>query len=148
MPAGVHQFAPGAAKVARSKRGLTLDELALLLDCSAQTVSAWEAGNSAPSPRHLVTLADALGVHVDDLLRGPANRADLTGLRERAGLTGSEVAQALGLHKTSWSRIERGYRPIPSAVVLVLATHYRLDQEAIQQAWQRGRDAVTRRARR
>lgn len=149
VPAGgVHQFASGAAKVARSKRGLTLNELALLVDCSAPTVSAWEGGRSSPNPRHLAKLAEVLGVHVDDLLRVPANRADLAGLRDRAGLTGTEVAAALALHKTSWSRIEHGYRPIPQRSLPVLAALYQLDEDAIQQAWTRTREAATRRARR
>lgn len=149
VPAGgVHQFASGAAKVARSRRGLTLNDLALLLGCSAQTVSVWEAGKSSPSPRHLVALAAALDVHVDDLIRGPANLADLAGLRERAGMTGSEVAATLGLHKTSWSRIERGYRPLPDRAVELLTTMYKVDADVVQQAWKRGREGATRRARR
>ena len=73
---GVHLFAHGVLRRARSERGLTIRDLSLLLDVSPQAATAWEQGKSAPSPRHLRELAAVLRITADDLLRTPLNEAD------------------------------------------------------------------------
>jgi transcriptional regulator with XRE-family HTH domain len=143
---GVHLFAHGVLRRARSERGLTIRDLSLLLDVSPQAATAWEQGKSAPSPRHLRELAAVLRITADDLLRTPLNEADLASLRERAGLSATEVARAVGIHRSALSEIERGYRKLPDRLVGELASMYGRDKEVIGQAWQRGRDAATRRA--
>jgi DNA-binding XRE family transcriptional regulator len=130
---GVHLFAHGVLRRARSERGLTIRDLSLLLDVSPQAATACE-------------LAAVLRITADDLLRTPLNEADLASLRERAGLSATEVARAVGIHRSALSEIERGYRKLPDRLVGELASMYGRDKEVIAQAWQRGRDAATRRA--
>lgn len=81
----------------RESRGLSVRELAAVLDLSIQAVTAWERRQSTPSPRHLRSLASALGVTIDDLTSTPADQADLISLRFRAGLTAMEVASQLAI---------------------------------------------------
>ena len=147
MPStGVHLFAHGVLRRVRSERGLTIRDLSLLLDVSPQAATAWEQGKSTPSPGHLRKLAEVLKISTDDLLRTPLNEADLASLRERAGLSAAEVARSVGVHRSALSEIERGYRKLPARLHSQLASLYGRDQAMIASAWQRGRDAATRRA--
>ena len=147
MPStGVHLFAHGVLRRARSERGLTIRDLALLLDVSPQAATAWEQGKSSPSPGHLGKLAEVLGISTDDLLRTPLNQADLASLRERAGLSATDVARVVGIHRSALSEIERGYRKLPERLRDQLASLYHRDPAMILRAWQRGRDTATRRA--
>jgi len=148
MPSGgVRGFAPGVVRRARSERGLSLRELAALLDLSVQAVTAWEQGRSTPAPRHFLALAKALHVTVDDLIRIPITEADLVSLRDRAGMTGTEVAAELDIHKSAFSEIEHGYRRLPARLVQPLARIYQRPESMITAAWERGRADLTRRAR-
>ena len=147
MPStGVHLFAHGVLRRARSERGLTIRDLALLLEVSPQAATAWEQGKSAPSPGHLGKLAEVLRISTDDLLRIPLNEANLASLRERAGLSATDVARSVGIQRSALSEIERGYRKLPDRLRGQLASLYRRDPAMIARAWQRGRDSATRRA--
>jgi transcriptional regulator with XRE-family HTH domain len=147
MPStGVHLFAHGVLRRVRSERGLTIRDLSLLLDVSPQAATAWEQGKSTPSPGHLRKLAEVLRISTDDLLRTPLNEADLASIRERAGLSATEVARSVGVHRSALSEIERGYRKLPPQLCNRLSALYGRDQAMIAEAWQRGRDAATRRA--
>lgn len=70
----------------RKKKGYKQDELAEKLGVSAQAVSKWENDVSCPDITLLTSLADALGVSLDDLLRGKkeAERAVLMSEEERS----------------------------------------------------------------
>lgn len=54
----------------RKEKGLTQQQLADLLNLSNKTISKWESGMGSPDISNLPPLADALGVSVDELLRG------------------------------------------------------------------------------
>uniref|UniRef100_UPI004056F30F helix-turn-helix domain-containing protein n=1 Tax=Agathobacter sp. TaxID=2021311 RepID=UPI004056F30F len=54
----------------RKKKGLTQQQLADQLNLSNKTISKWESGAGSPDVGNLPVLADALGVTVDELLRG------------------------------------------------------------------------------
>lgn len=56
----------------RSRAGLKQAQIADRLGVSAQTVSKWECGLSAPDLDNLIALSDLLCVRVDDLLRAEA----------------------------------------------------------------------------
>lgn len=60
---------------AREERGLTQAELAESVHVSAQTVGAWEAGEMLDS-EHLLPLAAALGIGVEEILRGCGEAAE------------------------------------------------------------------------
>ena len=55
----------------RRERGLTQRQLAETLLVSDKAVSRWETGRGLPDVENLAALADALGVSVAELLRGP-----------------------------------------------------------------------------
>lgn len=148
MPAGgTHGFSPGYLRRARSERDISLRDLALLLDLSTQAVTAWERGTSSPSPKHLAALAEVLRVSVDDLIRIPITEAELASLRDRAGLTGADVAAALETHRSAWSEIEQGYRRLPARLVPPLSALLGRTESEVTQAWERARTNATRRAR-
>lgn len=54
----------------RKEKNLTQEALATLLGVERTTVTMWESGQNTPPTKYLVTLADALGCTLDDLLRG------------------------------------------------------------------------------
>ena len=60
----------------RKLRGWTQQELADQLGVTNRSVSKWETGETLPETGQLIPLADAFGVTVDELLRGP--KAPLT----------------------------------------------------------------------
>lgn len=59
----------------RKQRGLTQQQLADELCLSNKTISKWELGLGSPDVGNLPPLADALGVTVDELLRGEVNES-------------------------------------------------------------------------
>lgn len=54
----------------RRVKGLTQQQLADKVNLSNKTISKWESGAGSPDIGNLTSLADALGVTVDELLRG------------------------------------------------------------------------------
>jgi len=62
----------------RQMRRLTQDELAIAVGVSRSAVAQWESGRSGQATPHLRRLADALGVQVDDLMRGGDQHATET----------------------------------------------------------------------
>ena len=60
----------------RKKQGLTQQQLADKLILSNKTISKWESGNGSPDISNLPVLADALGISVDELLRGELNKPE------------------------------------------------------------------------
>lgn len=57
----------------RKQQGLTQQQLADKLNLSNKTVSKWESGSGSPDISNLPVLADALGISVDELLKGELN---------------------------------------------------------------------------
>lgn len=60
----------------RKKQGLTQQQLADKLNLSNKTISKWESGNGSPDISNLPLLAEALGISVDELLRGKINNSE------------------------------------------------------------------------
>ena len=57
----------------RKEKGLTQKQLAEQLNVSDKTVSHWECDETSPDISLLSTLAETLGVTVDELLKGEKN---------------------------------------------------------------------------
>ncbi len=68
----------------RKRQGLTQAGLAEKLNYSDKAVSKWERGESAPDILTLVTIAEVLGVTVDDLLSDPNALPKQTGTVQQA----------------------------------------------------------------
>ena len=56
-------------KSRRKEKNLTQEALATILGVERTTVTMWETGQNTPPTKYLVTLADALGCTLDELLR-------------------------------------------------------------------------------
>ena len=54
----------------REEKGLSQSELGVLLGVTNKAVSKWENGRGYPDTSLLLTLAEVLGISVDELLRG------------------------------------------------------------------------------
>lgn len=61
----------------RKRQGLTQQQLADQLNLSNKTISKWESGAGSPDISNLLGLVEALGVSVDELLRGELNDPQL-----------------------------------------------------------------------
>lgn len=59
----------------RKRRGMTQQQLADILGLSNKTISKWESGMGSPDISNLKPLAEALGVTVDELLKGSKDEA-------------------------------------------------------------------------
>lgn len=53
----------------RKAAGLTQKQLADALGVTRSTVAMWETGENAPKTKMLLTLAEALGCSVEDILK-------------------------------------------------------------------------------
>lgn len=60
----------------RKKQGLTQQQLADKLHLSNKTISKWESGMGSPDISNLPVLAEALGISVDELLKGELNETE------------------------------------------------------------------------
>lgn len=58
----------------RTARNLTKQELALRIGAADRSIGHWERAERVPSAEHLAHLADAFGVTLDYLWRGPKRR--------------------------------------------------------------------------
>ena len=55
-------------KKARLLKEMTQGDLAKALGVTSGAVSQWEKGNTIPSPRRLVKMANILGISIEELL--------------------------------------------------------------------------------
>ena len=74
----------------RKQQGLTQQQLADKLSLSNKTISKWESGSGSPDLSNLAILADALGVSVDELLRGELNRVEA---KQNSGISEGNVSK-------------------------------------------------------
>lgn len=80
----------------RKQKGMTQEALAQMLGVSAQAVSKWETGQSAPDIGLLLPLAKALGIGVNDLLGG-SRRQELEKKFQSSVPLGEELALLVSL---------------------------------------------------
>ncbi len=97
-------------EVRRERGGLSRSDLGRLSSVTYNTVRNWETGESAPSPSTLERVAEVLGVTVHELAVVPEQAQTLASWRTRRGLAQSDIAQELGMSKSTYSRLERGER--------------------------------------
>lgn len=90
---------------ARSLRGLTQHQLAVLIDVREKNVSRWESDQNEPTAKTVALLADALHVSTDFLLGRPSGEHDVQAyyervvgekLRRRARRNGSQTGREPG----------------------------------------------------
>jgi len=84
-------------KQARTQAGLSLRQLARLVDCSHTAISDWENGNRRPADDTLKTIADYCGVSLDWLQNGRLSAVGERTLKALAGLPVDEQRKIIGL---------------------------------------------------
>lgn len=57
-------------KTARNRLGMTQSQLAERIGVERTVLTHWENGDTSPRVEHLPRIADALGVSIDELVRG------------------------------------------------------------------------------
>ena len=135
---GVKSFSGAALRRARMDRGLSHDALARLIGRSRREIIHWEQGRH-PTPGLLVVLAEALGVDPLELLDVTEDTATLGDLRGRAGLVTVDVAERLGVHPTTYRRLERGLAPLSEDTAATLAGLFNTTTDQIFNAHARAR---------
>ena len=82
-------------RIARKKAGLSLRELAAIMDppVSAQAISKYEANEMMPSSRVLVGLGKALGVSLDFLMSGEVEELEGVEFRKHSGASARDRAR-------------------------------------------------------
>lgn len=118
---GIRSFSGAALRQARINRGLSHDALGRLTGQARPNLIAWEQGRHRPTPRLLVALAQALDLDPLELLDVTEDTATLPDLRGRAGLATVDVAEHLGVHPTTYRRLERGLAPLTADTAATLA---------------------------
>lgn len=111
---------PRALRAARLAAGLTQHQLARVIGVAGgERISRWELGTSAPRPRMLQRLAEALGVGADSLLTPTDDLPDLRRLRATTGLSARELAERAYMAQPTLVRWESGrFTNIPSTAAL------------------------------
>lgn len=111
---------PRALHAARLAAGLTQHQLARLIGVAGgERISRWELGTSAPRPRMLQRLVEALGVGADSLLTPTDDFPDLRRLRATTGLSARELAERAYMAQPTLVRWESGrFTNIPSTAAL------------------------------
>jgi transcriptional regulator with XRE-family HTH domain len=99
----------GALRKARQDAGLTLREVAAVVGvASGARVGMWERGLEQPNARFIPLLAKAVNLPMTALLVGEGRNSGLIDLRLARGLSGVELAEAAGLSKMTYYRLEHG----------------------------------------
>ena len=135
---GIKSFSGVAFRQVRIERGLSHDALARLIGRSRREIIHWEQGRH-PTPALLVALAEALGVDPLELLDVTEGTAALPDLRGRAGLATVDVAERLGVHPTTYRRLERGLAPLSQDTAATLAALFGTTPARIAGAYAQGR---------
>lgn len=139
---GVTGWQPARLRSARTEAGLTQSALAARLDLATWTIWAWEQpvdrpSARAPTVRHLAALAEVLGVDPVELAPLPAG-ATLRDLRQRAGLTTTQMGAEVGVSDTAVTAVEHG-RWWPSSAAR-WSELLGVDMETFRAAWETGRN--------
>ncbi|MEU8901241.1 helix-turn-helix transcriptional regulator [Nocardia sp. NPDC048505] len=140
-------FDPGRFVAAREGIGLSRTDLARLAGIPETTILRWELGTHVPRIEHLRVAIEKLNEMRRRAKRAPlaagglivvapAER-DLSDHRHLALLTPREVAAELGISVPTLTRIEKGSRPLTSAVVESLADMLRISADEVHSAWSR-----------
>ncbi len=138
---GIRSFSGTALRRARVERGLSHDALARLTGRTRGHLIHWEQGRYRPSPALLVILAQALDLDPLELLDVTEDTATLPDLRGRAGLATVDVAEHLGVHPTTYRRLERGHAPLADDTAATLAALFGTTPDRIVDAYTRVRVA-------
>lgn len=137
----VSDFDAAALRARRRELGWTQEDLALHAGVAGATVASWETRVAAPSPTHLVTVANALRVPMSRLLVPAGSGTSISDYRLRTGLTRAEAAAAADLPASRLKDIERHMRQPNTEDLAALSDAYGVPTATLSAAWATGREA-------
>ena len=119
---------------ARSKAGLTQQQLADAIGTTMQNISQYERGIRTPKIKALQKIADALGVPVaeflDEELTSMTTGERIRKARLRAGVTQEQLAALLGVDRATISKYESGIIDPPTSQMNRIADLLSMDSAA------------------
>ena len=130
-------------------RPLSAQALADLVGTSKARILAYETNKSVPEPRRIAQLAEVFGVTAAELCQTDTGHPTVRDLRCQAGLTAAEVAEFIGVSRTSYRNIERlAQLPVRdnSVVRMNLAVCLEISRADIDRALYQHPLAIARRA--
>lgn len=118
-------------------RGLNQQQLAVRIGANKGTISRWVKGQSQPSPRLLVRLAEALLVSPAELYRMDPERRDLAYYRVVAGYSVNALSSSLKVSNAVVHRLEGYAAPVPPPLLARLQELLDVDEQTMQEALDR-----------
>ncbi len=134
----VPSFDPGALRRLRRARGLSHDALGAEVGISRPSLISYEKGSRGIGVHNLHLLGRALGVDVLELTTATRDTATIADLRARVGLSRTDLAGLLGIHRTMWARIELGNRRLRPELMSEVARVLEVSEDEVRQALERG----------
>jgi transcriptional regulator with XRE-family HTH domain len=135
----VRNFRPATLTRLRRSARLTQEELAEAIGTFRQHLNGFEKGRITPSPAVVAALARILEVDPLELTIGTRRAPELSDLRERAGYSQVQLAEAIGMPRSSYSLLERGGLALHDDVTQRLAGLLQVDEATVAAAYQRTR---------
>jgi len=139
----LYGFDPTRLTEVRRERGLSRSDLGRLSGVPYSTIWRWETGQSAPAPTALEKVGAILGVDPSELAVVQDDAQNLAHFRTVKGLAQIDAASELGLSKSTYSRLERGERPMTNTEVQKLAALLETDEEHVKKMWLRAHHRPT-----
>lgn len=121
----------------REEAGLTQGQLADMLGMSVRAIAAWESGERKPPLDKLEWLADYYCISIDSILGRPEHSAiapsaevkkleNLKKLRKQQKLRQKDMADFLGVERTTYVKYESGQSEPPLRILCKLADHFQV----------------------
>ncbi|NKU87659.1 helix-turn-helix domain-containing protein [Rhodococcus hoagii] len=134
----LHGFDPARLKELRGEKGLSRSDLGRLSGVPYNTIRRWENRKLGPGSDLLARVAEVLGVDVDALAVIQDAAVSLASWRApRRAFTQEEVAAALDMSPSTYSRLERGERPVTNGDTATLASLFGIEPEQVRSSWMR-----------
>lgn len=127
----LENFDHDAFKKLRVKAGLSITDVAVAAKLSRGAISKWEHGLAKPTPENFHTVMKVLGHAPKSVVSHKGKESTLFDLRARAGLPRASVEKALGISRSTWGDIERGYARLSQERVPKLAKLFQVSEHLI-----------------
>ena len=124
-------------KFLRESKGMTQDQLATEFEVSQSTIAAWERGRREPGLYHLCRMKQFFDIDLYELIYGqitppvPMYVFNLAYLRKKHGMTQEDIADLLGVSKSTSCKYENGNVEPTVAQLIKLADFFGVTMDQI-----------------
>lgn len=144
-PRTLRGFDPKRLIETRHASGLQRSDLARLAGVPYNSVRRWEVGEADPTLDSLERIAATLEVDVSTIAVVSNRSRMLQNWRALRGLSQRDVADAVDVSTSTYSRIERGESPMSADIRKRLGEVLGIDSETVARAWQQAHNRPPRR---